>query len=158
MATTIDLRSIVKEYINTTDTRLLKMVKALVESYQEAELSKRISNEQYKKPLQNSDIFRIEIDLASNFFLLENFKSSKPMGYSGLKFSSGVELFCQINFAKASNKELEASEKEIELGYFIHTNRLKNEYINGKENIKIPSVFCLSPHSWARYNPNHYRG
>ncbi len=30
-----------------------------------------------RRPLQNRDIFRIEIDLASDFFLPENFKSSK---------------------------------------------------------------------------------
>lgn len=30
----IDLRNTVKEYVNTADLRLLKMIKALAESYQ----------------------------------------------------------------------------------------------------------------------------
>ncbi|PKG44060.1 hypothetical protein [Psychroflexus sp. MES1-P1E] len=34
---TIDLRNTVKEYINTADIRLLKMTKALAESYQNDE-------------------------------------------------------------------------------------------------------------------------
>jgi len=45
------------------------------------------------------------IDLTSYFCLLENFTSSKPGGYSGVKFSAGVELFCQIYFSKVSENE-----------------------------------------------------
>jgi len=43
------------------------------------------------------------IDLTLYFCLLENFTSSKPTGYSGVKFSAGVELFCQIYFSKVSS-------------------------------------------------------
>jgi len=46
--------------------------------------------------------YKMTIDLTSYFCLLENFTSSKPAGYSGVKFSSGVELFCQIYFSKVS--------------------------------------------------------
>ena len=46
------------------------------------------------------------IDLTSYFCLLENFASSKPAGYSGVKFSAGVELFCQIYFSKVSNTKV----------------------------------------------------
>jgi hypothetical protein len=35
--TTVDLRETVREYINTADIRLLKMMKALVETYQKDE-------------------------------------------------------------------------------------------------------------------------
>lgn len=35
--TTIDLKDTIQEYINTADIRLLKMIKALVESYQSDE-------------------------------------------------------------------------------------------------------------------------
>lgn len=45
---TIDLRNIVKEYINTADIRLLKMIKALAESYQNDEQELRLSEEQYQ--------------------------------------------------------------------------------------------------------------
>jgi predicted transcriptional regulator len=52
---TIDLRSTVKEYIKTADIKLLKMIKALAESYQETELSERISVEQYNRELEASE-------------------------------------------------------------------------------------------------------
>ncbi len=45
---TLDLRNTVKEYINTADTRLLKMIKALAESYQSEEQDLTLSEEQYK--------------------------------------------------------------------------------------------------------------
>ena len=44
---TLDLREIVKEYINTADVRLLKMIKALAESYQSDEQELRLTKEQY---------------------------------------------------------------------------------------------------------------
>lgn len=46
--TTIDLRTTVKEYINTADLRLLKMMKALAESYQNDEQEIILSEEQYQ--------------------------------------------------------------------------------------------------------------
>ena len=46
----IDLRSTVREYINTADIRLLKMIKALAESYQE-EITERDTIEQYNKEI-----------------------------------------------------------------------------------------------------------
>lgn len=46
--TTIDLRNTVKEYINTADLRLLKMIKALAESYQNDEQEIILSEEQYQ--------------------------------------------------------------------------------------------------------------
>lgn len=46
--TTIDLRNTVKEYINTADLRLLKMMKALAESYQNDEQEIILSEEQYQ--------------------------------------------------------------------------------------------------------------
>lgn len=46
--TTLDLRNTVKEYINNADTRLLKMIKALAESYQSDEQELTLSEEQYK--------------------------------------------------------------------------------------------------------------
>lgn len=46
--TTIDLRNTVKEYINTADIRLLKMIKALAESYQNDEQELTLSEEQYQ--------------------------------------------------------------------------------------------------------------
>lgn len=46
---TLDLRNTVKEYINTADIRLLKMIKALAESYQSDEQETfTLSEEQYK--------------------------------------------------------------------------------------------------------------
>ena len=45
---TIDLRESVKEYVNTADIRLLKMIKALAESYQSDEQELTLSKEQYK--------------------------------------------------------------------------------------------------------------
>ena len=45
---TIDLRNTVKEYINTADIRLLKMMKALAESYQNDEQELTLSEEQYQ--------------------------------------------------------------------------------------------------------------
>lgn len=45
---TIDLKNTVKAYIDTADIRLLKMIKALVESYQNDEQELLLSEEQYK--------------------------------------------------------------------------------------------------------------
>ena len=45
---TIDLRNTVKQYINTADIRLLKMIKALAESYQNDEQELTLSEEQYQ--------------------------------------------------------------------------------------------------------------
>ena len=45
---TIDLRNTVKQYVNTADIRLLKMIKALAESYQEDEQELTLSKEQYE--------------------------------------------------------------------------------------------------------------
>ena len=45
---TIDLREAVQECINTADIRLLKMIKALAESYQKDEEEITLSKEQYK--------------------------------------------------------------------------------------------------------------
>lgn len=45
---TIDLRNTVKEYVNTADVRLLKLIKALVESYQNDEQELTLSEEQYQ--------------------------------------------------------------------------------------------------------------
>ena len=44
----IDLRNTVKEYVNTADIRLLKMIKALAESYQSDEQELTLSEEQYQ--------------------------------------------------------------------------------------------------------------
>jgi putative addiction module component (TIGR02574 family) len=44
----LDLRSTVKEYINTADIRLLKMIKALAETYQNDEQALMLSEEQYQ--------------------------------------------------------------------------------------------------------------
>lgn len=44
---TLDLREAVKGYINTADVRLLKMMKALAESYQSDEQELSLSKEQY---------------------------------------------------------------------------------------------------------------
>jgi len=46
---TIDLRDTVKEYVETADIRLLKMIKALAESYQKDEQETALSEEQYQK-------------------------------------------------------------------------------------------------------------
>jgi phosphoribosylanthranilate isomerase len=43
----LDLRDIVSEYINTADIRLLKMIKALAESYQNDEQELTLSEKQY---------------------------------------------------------------------------------------------------------------
>jgi putative addiction module component (TIGR02574 family) len=45
---TIDLRNTIKEYIDTADIRLLKMMKALAESYQNDNQEITLSEEQYK--------------------------------------------------------------------------------------------------------------
>ncbi len=45
---TIDLRKTVKQYINTADIRLLKMIKALAESYQNDEQELTLTKEQYE--------------------------------------------------------------------------------------------------------------
>lgn len=45
---TIDLRNTVKEYVNTADIRLLKLIKALAESYQNDEQEVTLSEEQYQ--------------------------------------------------------------------------------------------------------------
>ena len=45
---TIDLRNTVKEYVATADIRLLKMIKALAESYQKDEQELTLSEEQYQ--------------------------------------------------------------------------------------------------------------
>lgn len=45
---TIDLRNTVRDYINTADIRLLKMIKALAESYQNDEQELTLSEEQYE--------------------------------------------------------------------------------------------------------------
>ncbi|MDO6761097.1 addiction module protein [Tamlana sp. 2_MG-2023] len=45
---TLELREAVKEYINNADVRLLKMIKALAESYQEDEQELSLSEEQYQ--------------------------------------------------------------------------------------------------------------
>lgn len=46
--TTIDLRNTVKDYINTADKRLLKMMIALAESYQNDEDELILSADQYE--------------------------------------------------------------------------------------------------------------
>ncbi|HEX9826578.1 MAG TPA: addiction module protein [Flavobacteriaceae bacterium] len=46
--TTLDLRNTVKEYVNRADVRLLKLIKALAESYQNDEQELRLSDEQYQ--------------------------------------------------------------------------------------------------------------
>lgn len=45
---TMDLRNTVREYINTADLRLLKMMKALAESYQKDEQEVALTEEQYQ--------------------------------------------------------------------------------------------------------------
>lgn len=45
---TIDLRNTVKQYVDTADVRLLKMIKALAESYQKDEQELTLSEEQYQ--------------------------------------------------------------------------------------------------------------
>ncbi|WP_233194467.1 addiction module protein [Aquimarina sp. I32.4] len=42
----VELRSLISEYVNTADERLLKIVKAVMESYHEDEFT--ITEEQYK--------------------------------------------------------------------------------------------------------------
>ncbi|MCK0134187.1 addiction module protein [Arenibacter sp. S6351L] len=44
----IDLRNTVREYIDKADIRLLKMIKALAESYQNDEQELTLSEEQYQ--------------------------------------------------------------------------------------------------------------
>ncbi len=46
--TTVDLRKSVLTYIDNADDRLLKLIKALVETYQEEESDHEISEEQRK--------------------------------------------------------------------------------------------------------------
>jgi len=50
---TLDLRQRVQDYIETADERLLKMIKALVETYQDN--TDRIRIEQYNKELETSE-------------------------------------------------------------------------------------------------------
>lgn len=45
---TIDLRNTVKEYVNKADVRLLKLIKALAESYQNDEHELTLSEEHYQ--------------------------------------------------------------------------------------------------------------
>ncbi|MHA7864960.1 hypothetical protein [Flagellimonas marinaquae] len=45
---TIDLRKTVKEYVDAADIRLLKMIKALAESYQKDEQELTLDEEQYQ--------------------------------------------------------------------------------------------------------------
>ena len=45
---TMDLRNTVQEYIKTADLRLLKMIKALAESYQDEDGEFALSEEQYQ--------------------------------------------------------------------------------------------------------------
>ncbi|MDW5290856.1 addiction module protein [Formosa sp. PL04] len=45
---TIDLRNTVKEYVNSADVRLLKLMKALAESYQKDEEELSLSENQYQ--------------------------------------------------------------------------------------------------------------
>lgn len=45
---TIDLKKSVLEYVNTADVRLLKMIKALAESYENDKQETSLSNEHYK--------------------------------------------------------------------------------------------------------------
>jgi len=51
--TTLDLRQSVQNYIDTADNRLLKMIKALVETYHDE--AERISIEQYNRELEASE-------------------------------------------------------------------------------------------------------
>lgn len=44
---TIDLRNSVKAYVNLADTRLLKMMKALAETYQNDDAETSLTDEQY---------------------------------------------------------------------------------------------------------------
>ena len=44
----IDLRNTVKDYVNRADVRLLKMMKALAETYQNDEQELTLSEEQYQ--------------------------------------------------------------------------------------------------------------
>ena len=44
----LDLRKTVKQYVNTADIRLLKMIKALAESYQNDEQELALTKEQYE--------------------------------------------------------------------------------------------------------------
>lgn len=46
---TIDLRNTVKDYVDTADVRLLKMMKALAETYQKDEKDLNLSEAQYEK-------------------------------------------------------------------------------------------------------------
>ena len=46
--TSTDLKNEVQEYINTADIRLLKMIKALAETYQNEEQELSLSEEQYQ--------------------------------------------------------------------------------------------------------------
>jgi len=50
---TLDLRQSVQNYIDTADDRLLKMIKALAETYHDD--AERISVEQYNKELEASE-------------------------------------------------------------------------------------------------------
>ncbi len=50
---TLDLRQSVQNYIDTADDRLLKMIKALVETYHDD--AERISVEQYNRELEASE-------------------------------------------------------------------------------------------------------
>ena len=50
---TLDLKQSVQNYIDTADNKLLKMIKALVESYHDDD--ERISVEQYNRELEASE-------------------------------------------------------------------------------------------------------
>lgn len=50
---TLDLRQSVRDYIDTADDKLLKMIKALVETYHDD--ADRISVEQYNEELEASE-------------------------------------------------------------------------------------------------------
>jgi len=54
----------------------------------------------FLKPLQNRCPSYVWVDLASNFFLLENFTSSQPIGCCASTFLAGIELSCQNPFCK----------------------------------------------------------
>ncbi|MEN1785788.1 MAG: hypothetical protein AAGF77_11700 [Bacteroidota bacterium] len=51
---TVDLKKNVLDYVNNADERLLKMIKALVESYHDDDTD-RISIEQYNRELEASE-------------------------------------------------------------------------------------------------------
>lgn len=46
--TTLDLRNTVREYVNKADIRLLKMIKAIAESYENDDQELKLSEEHYR--------------------------------------------------------------------------------------------------------------